>query len=432
MTMKHRPPRWLVALLACLLALPAMAERRMTDFDPAQHGFEFVNDFRNDFIREFDVRTGGLCGGMAYTALDYYNAKMPITRQTHRPAVNTRLHDYIYDRQVNSLSDNADKWAELGFNPFGARNGEFFNWGLQGFNGGRLQELRAKIDRGQPVPLGLWHYDGHAGGDHQVLAIGYDTGRYGGDLGQHRGDLKIYVYDPNHPGRTKILVPDLQRGGYRYTDEDKLWLTYFVDGKYRARRPPPREDVRPAVAAAKPAAATADGVTVQARSRDKPVAVVADRAVPPPRVVAVASPSAKKPATAATGLATRELLLTIHTGADDLRGGSDNVNAMIRFRGRPPLHQRNLNGGRRWIGNHDQTVRIRLPQAVPLEDIEELALTTQFGGGIGGDNWNVDRVRVVALTDQGERELANVAGSPLVRFTGQVRDHRIGLSPSAR
>lgn len=409
MTTKHSPLRWLIVLLACLAALPAMAERRMTGFDPAQHGFSFTNDFKNDFIREFDVRTGGLCGGMVYSALDYYNAKMPISRQTHRPAVNTRLHDYIYDRQVNSLVDNGDKWAELNFNPFGARNGEFFNWGLQGFNGGRLQELRAKIDRGQPVPLGLWHYSGERGGDHQVLAIGYDTGRYRGDLGQHREDLRIHVYDPNYPGETKTLVPDLQRGGYRYTDENKLWLTYFVDGKYRARRPPPREDVRPKVVA----------TTAAASGRLRPVVIAT-------------SPTTARPPAAATGLTTRELLLTIHTGADDLRGGNDNVNAMIRFRGHPPLHRRNLNDGRHWIGDYDQTVRIRLPQAVALEDIRDLTLTTQFGGGIGGDNWNVDRVRVVALTDRGERELANVDGKPLVRFTGQVHSHRVTLSPPAR
>lgn len=423
--------RWIVALLACLVALPAMAERRMTDFDPKRHGFGFDNDFQNDFIREFDVRTGGLCGGMVYAALDYYNAGMLPSRQTYRPAVHTRLHDYIYDRQVNSLTDNADKWAELGFNPFGARNGEFFNWGLQGFNGGRLQELRAKIDRGQPVPLGLWHYDGHRGGDHQVLAIGYDTGRYRGDLGQHRGDLKIYVYDPNDSGEIKVLVPDLRRGGYRYPGEDKLWLTYFVDGKYRARRPPRRDDVRNAVVATPGSAVReAGGGQVQVRPAGKVQRVVANSAHPLPRSVVVAKPLATKPSPrTATGLTTRELLLTIHTGADDLRGGNDNAHAMIRFRSLPPLHRRNINGGRHWIGNYDQTVRIRLPQAVLLEDIEELTLTTQFGGGIGGDNWNVDRIRVVALTDEGERVLADVDGSPLVRFTGQEHVYRTALSP---
>ncbi len=413
----------IVLALAALAALPAMAERRMTDFDPDRHGFAFVNDFRNDFIREFDVRTKGLCGGMVYTALDYYNADMPISRQDYRPAVNTRLHDYIYDRQVHSLADNADKWAELGFNPFGARNGEFFNWGLQGFNGGRLQEMRARIDRGEPVPLGLWHYGNKPGGDHQVLAIGYDTGRYRGDLGEHRGDLKIYVYDPNFPNEVKTLVPRLRWGGYTYTDEDVAWLTYFVDGKYRPRRPPMREDVRGGVEATRPG--EAGGSTVRVRRADKPRIVARGTR---PTVIATPARTTAAPR-ARTGLTTRELLVTIWTGADDLRGGNDNVHATLRFRGLPPLRQENLNGGRHWIGNYDQTVRIRLPRAVPLEDIVELSLTTDFGGGLFGDNWNVDRLRVVALTPEGQRALYDRDGAPLVRFTGERGSFRAELRP---
>src|SRR5690606_6270644 len=147
--------------------------------------------------------------------------------------------------------------------------------------------------------------------------------------------------------------------------------------------------------------------------------------------VRATKPGARLPARApaATGLTTRELLLTIHTGNDDLRGGNDNADVTIRVRGLPAVQQRNINGSRRWLGNYDQTVRIALPRAVPLEDLTELSLVTRFGGGIGGDNWNVDRVRVVAVTGDGERELANVSGSPLVRFTGQLHNHRIALSP---
>src|ERR1035441_122828 len=45
----------------------------MTNFSPAEHGFKFNNQFVNDFIPALDYRTGGLCGGMSYAALDYYN-----------------------------------------------------------------------------------------------------------------------------------------------------------------------------------------------------------------------------------------------------------------------------------------------------------------------------------------------------------------------
>jgi hypothetical protein len=51
------------------------------------------------------------------------------------------------------------------------RNSEFFNWGLQAGGGGGITELRARIDRGSPVPLGL---QAAKSGSHQVVAVGYD------------------------------------------------------------------------------------------------------------------------------------------------------------------------------------------------------------------------------------------------------------------
>ncbi|KAF1719870.1 hypothetical protein [Pseudoxanthomonas wuyuanensis] len=371
----------LVSLIALTVASlqTAWATPRMTRFDPATHGFRFVNTFNNDVIREVDFRTSGLCGGMVYSAMDYFNASMPIPQQAYRPAVNTPLHDYIYKRQVASLTENMDKWAELGFNPLGARNGEFFRWGLQGFSGGRLQELRARIDRGQPAPLGLWHYDGARGGDHQVLAIGYDLGRYRGDLGAHQEDLRIFVYDPNYPGRTLTLVPDLSRGGYRYLEEDKLWLTYFVDAKYRAQRP----------------------------------------SIPATVVVAPADASL-----------VRELLVTIETGGDDLRGGNDNVDLVLNTRsGRQSW--RNANGGRRWLGNYSQTLSLPV-RNTRLSDLRSLDLLTHFGGGIGGDNWNVDCVIVYAVTGDNTYKIYEQRGAPLVRFTGQVHSYTASFDVPGR
>lgn len=367
--MKARFIAVLLLLVAVVFGPPAAsASPRMTRFDPATHGFKFVNTFNNDVIREIDFRTSGLCGGMVYTAMDYYTAGRPVPAQDYKPAVQTSLHDYIYDRQVVSITANADKWAELGFNPFGARNGEFFRWGLQGFNGGRLEELRTRIDRGQPVPLGLWHYDGAKGGDHQVLAIGYDLGRYRGDLGAHQEDLRIFVYDPNYPGRTMTLKPDMARGGFRYEGEDKMWLTYFVDAKYRAKRPT---------------------VTVAVTTRpDNPNLV-------------------------------RELRVTIMTGGDDLRGGNDNVDIALGTRAGRQVWQ-NANGGRRWIGNYDQTLALPVQGNLRLSDLRRVELLTRFGGGMGGDNWNVDCVIVEAVTGNGTYRIYEREGAPLVRFTGDV------------
>jgi len=112
----------------------------MTRFDPRVHGFRFANNFKNIFISELNWFTSGLCGGMVYAALDYFHAGKPVPLQDYMLAEGTTLQSYIYNRQVNSIQDNLDKWTEYSFNPFGSRNREFFAWGLQ-FGSGRLGEL---------------------------------------------------------------------------------------------------------------------------------------------------------------------------------------------------------------------------------------------------------------------------------------------------
>ena len=212
-------------------------ERVMTRFIPSTRGFKFENNFVTNFA---GIDFYGLCGGMAYAAIDYFHSGRSIPDLTTPPPVGTALRQYIYDRQNNSVSENLDKWAELTVNPFGARNQEFYNWGLQGFNGGRLQELRTEIDAGRPVPLGL--YKGGNGGfntHHQVIAIGYALGRYTGDLGANKEDLRIYVCDSNFPNQTMTLRPNVGNLTYYYEEEPTCsWFTYFVDRKYRQAIPP--------------------------------------------------------------------------------------------------------------------------------------------------------------------------------------------------
>src|SRR5262245_20205659 len=183
----------LVVSTSLLLAPLATAAPRMTTFEPNKHGFRFGNTFKNDFVPGVDWRTEGLCAGMSYTALDYFLAKRAVPNQDYRPANRTVLQSYLYNRNVEQIKDNLDKWADVAFNPGGSRDTVLFEAGLKGFGGGRLQELRDCIDRGVPVPLGLM---GHPASYHVVLAVGYDLGRYKGDLKANKGDLKIFLCDP--------------------------------------------------------------------------------------------------------------------------------------------------------------------------------------------------------------------------------------------
>jgi hypothetical protein len=179
--------------------------------------------------------SSGLCGGMTYAVLDYYYSGKPIPDQTYRPANGTTLQQYLYGRQSTSLVVNADRWTDLQLNPLGARTVEFFNDGITG----QLTLVRSFIDRDVPVPLGLKGSENPFSQSHQVLAIGYDVGRYQGALGAYKEDVKIYVLDPNFPNTIKTLVPDTSLLEYHYSERpDERWRTYFVDGKYSPAIPP--------------------------------------------------------------------------------------------------------------------------------------------------------------------------------------------------
>ncbi len=55
-------------------------------------------------------QTYGLCGGMAFAALDYYTARIPIPKGNEPPTrangAGTTLRDYLEQRQLDSLKDN--------------------------------------------------------------------------------------------------------------------------------------------------------------------------------------------------------------------------------------------------------------------------------------------------------------------------------------
>lgn len=347
-----------------------MSARKSTTFDPSKHGFAFSNTFSTELVVQ-DLRFGGLCGGMSYSALDYYFANQEAPKQSFRPAVKTPLFERIYSRQQTSTMTNLDKWIELFVNPLGGRNDEFFRWGLQKSEGGRLGELCKSIDEGKPCPLGLFKAgNGGAGPHHQVVAIGYDLGRYKGDLGPHQEELKIFVYDPNFPGKKMTLVPNLEKKSYRYLEApNNEWMTYFVDRKYSKLQP-----------LQLPATSYPDDGKVH------------------------------------------ELLLEILTGGDDLRGGNDNVNVSIVLKDGSRESFSNINKRGRWINNYCESVPLMLKTPIKFEDIACVEVQTTFGGGIDGDNWNLDALRIIAnASSTSARELFEQSGSPLNRFDGNNR-----------
>ncbi len=335
---------------------------KMTAFDPTKNGYKFINTFKT-VTGVFDVTTGGLCGGMVYSVLDYWKANQPVPQQAYTPINGTTLQSFLYKRNMDALAAHMDKWVELHLNPAGIRDNEFFRWGLQGTNGGRLQELRAKIDKGEPAPLGLKSLDGNPGSDHVVLAYGYDMGRYKGDLGANQEDLKIFIYEPNYGAQKVTMVPKPDRNVWCNVElnnrgKEVCWRTWFVQQNYA------------------------------------PVAAPAISSSP------------------------RELVLAFKTGGDDLRGGNDNVHVIVNLRSGGTVRAENVNLRQRWIDNTWQEVGVSLPAGTNAADVRSVGLQTTLGGGFDGDNWNLDEFQIKFNENGATRAQCNLKNTPLKRFTG--------------
>lgn len=326
------------------------------NFD-ATRGFVFKNDFVNVVhAGPISFTSAGLCGGMSYAILDYYYAGRTPPQQWYRPADGTVLHQYLAGRQYQSIAEGPfDNWAEVMFNPFGIRNGEFFGWTLDGRSGGRLKAIVDVIDSGKPVNLGLMPRDASFTG-HQVIAYGYDL--HGASLadfdGEHRGPVSIFVLDPNFPKHEMEMVHDGVETWYyqnweevangRTREQIANYLTFIVDTDYTPQEPP----------------------TV-----DEPVYPQDGQAY--------------------------ELVLYLHTGNDDLNGSGGHINATLNFRDGSHREFENLNGGRTWVGNYGHHVRLRLDQPFRPEDLHSITLSDTFGGGLSGDNWSMQHMAAFAV-----------------------------------
>jgi hypothetical protein len=240
--------------------------RMMTGFTSAEHGWHFDNDFVNELLGGV-ITTYGLCGGMAYSALDYYFTGIPIP--THRTGdfpsgmtcpPDSVLRSMIYNRLIDSFKDNFTKWScvypdldagvaaaiglvwgaeaggvlgglggGIGGAILGALGGGLIG-GLLGAGGGWVygelhevfecpgggasgmtrQELPHLImdflDKGIPAPIGLI-YDRdilNIGHSHQVVAYGYAV------VGSQ---IQIYVYDNRIHDQECMLTIDTEKYG---------------------------------------------------------------------------------------------------------------------------------------------------------------------------------------------------------------------------
>lgn len=193
-----------------------------SNFNPATMGFHFVNNFPDGYWQFGTLKfaTAGLCGGMSFSALDYYYAKMPIPAATSTPsAVNDALGQYINARQQESVVNNLGGWAVQILNP----DDHALNyWATHD----EWTKIKSHIDSGDPAPIGLGIYL-NGGSSHQVVAVGYREGAR---------ERWIYTYDSNNPNAESYvhLGPDR----LHWDDEQGGdWRGFFVES-YSPKQPP--------------------------------------------------------------------------------------------------------------------------------------------------------------------------------------------------
>jgi hypothetical protein len=120
---------------------------------------------------------------------------------------------------------------------------------------------------------------------------------------------------------------------------------------------------------------------------------------------------------------------TFETGGDDLRGGDDN--AWVEVRRRDTVSRRLMVNGRQgWAGGSTHSAALDMPPNTHLGDLEYVSLDTTFGGGLSGDNWNLESITIETEDANGvRRRLFRADGRPWFRFTGEGKRKVVWEAP---
>jgi hypothetical protein len=148
-------------------------------------------------VGAIDANPYGLCGGMAFSSLDYFlkgwvvpRGNGPNDQPQRTSATGTALRNYIWGRLIKSIEDNVGtflQWmAVLHFD-----GGPGATW-LKDHTAQQLNTLKARIDSGTPVTIGLIGTTWNPLDNHQVLCYGYE---HNAD-----GTTTLFLYDNNAPG----------------------------------------------------------------------------------------------------------------------------------------------------------------------------------------------------------------------------------------
>ena len=170
----------------------------------------------------------GLCGGMVFAALDYWNAGVPPPAVW--PAAGAPLFRFIVRRLVHS-------WRV----PAGVAR--YYRWMLRPdagvarrATGRHWPVIKGMLDAGVPAALGVVTVASAnpllLGGNHQVLAYGYQTA---GSL------VTVHVYDPNAGPDDAVVIRwdcEARPASFQHNLGLRLPVRGFFLTRYRPAGPP--------------------------------------------------------------------------------------------------------------------------------------------------------------------------------------------------
>ncbi len=123
-----------------------------------------------------------------------------------------------------------------------------------------------------------------------------------------------------------------------------------------------------------------------------------------------------------------KFLIELGTGGDDLRGDGDNATIVIKLKTYSNtlriINLVNVNRNRK-LNNFQgfTSERPLFPEELDIDinQIFAVGIKHDGGGGMGADNWDLDRVKISIIHRGQQKILIDKADTPLFRFTGDNR-----------
>ncbi len=180
-----------------------------SQFDPIKDALPYKNG-------KFKFKVGPatvsvLCGGISYTALDYFETGIRPPQSPGIPVDGNPMEEYLYRRQETAHFYTWHRFANA--------------WTFEIESQDDINELDQYLSS-RPVIICLFGGFGHG---HHVVATACDVGRG-----------EITLYDSNHPG-LRSFITQTEDGKWLHSNSGEKWRGWFMDwGHYNdgTRMPP--------------------------------------------------------------------------------------------------------------------------------------------------------------------------------------------------